>query len=305
MAMALHPQTAALLVVMEQFNAPALETQEPTIARAGMEMMTAPSTVELHEIREVNADGVAARLYRPNDRKDLGLLVFYHGGGWVLGSMNTHDDVCRKLALAMGHAVLSVDYRLAPEFAFPEPLNDCIVALRWAHANAAQLGIDATRIAVGGDSAGGNLAAVVANLQPVPLKFQMLIYPVTDATRSSQSYKDNGEGYRLTAAGMKWFCDHYVSGSIGTPTDPRVSPLFADATTLASAPPAIVITAEYDPLRDEGEQYAHRLIEAGVACSLTRYYGQVHGFFSMSQYVDDGASAITQAATATRLALER
>lgn len=277
--MALHPQTAALLVVMEQFNAPALETQEPTVARAGMEMMTAPSTVELHEIREVNADGVAARLYRPNDRKDLGLLVFYHGGGWVLGSMNTHDDVCRKLALAMGHAVLSVDYRLAPEFAFPEPLNDCIVALRWAHANAAQLGIDATRIAVGGDSAGGNLAAVVANLQPVPLKFQMLIYPVTDATRSSQSYKDNGEGYRLTAAGMKWFCDHYVSGSIGTPTDPRVSPLFADATTLASAPPAIVITAEYDPLRDEGEQYAHRLIEAGVACSLTRYYGQVHGFF--------------------------
>ena len=303
--MALHPQTAALLVVMEQFNAPALETQEPTAARAGMEMMTAPSTVELHEIREVNADGVAARLYRPNDRKDLGLLVFYHGGGWVLGSMNTHDDVCRKLALAMGHAVLSVDYRLAPEFAFPEPLNDCIVALRWAHANAAQLGIDATRIAVGGDSAGGNLAAVVANLQPVPLKFQMLIYPVTDATRSSQSYKDNGEGYRLTAAGMKWFCDHYVSGSIGTPTDPRVSPLFADATTLASAPPAIVITAEYDPLRDEGEQYAHRLIEAGVACSLTRYYGQVHGFFSMSQYVDDGASAINQAATATRLALER
>jgi acetyl esterase len=305
MAMALHPQTAALLVVMEQFNAPALETQEPTVARAGMEMMTAPSTVELHEIREVNADGVAARLYRPNDRKDLGLLVFYHGGGWVLGSMNTHDDVCRKLALAMGHAVLSVDYRLAPEFAFPEPLNDCIVALRWAHANAAQLGIDATRIAVGGDSAGGNLAAVVANLQPVPLKFQMLIYPVTDATRSSQSYKDNGEGYRLTAAGMKWFCDHYISGSIGTPTDPRVSPLFADATTLASAPPAIVITAEYDPLRDEGEQYAHRLIEAGVACSLTRYYGQVHGFFSMSQYVDDGASAINQAATATRLALER
>ena len=303
--MALHPQTAALLVVMEQFNAPALETQEPTVARAGMEMMTAPSTVELHEIRDVNADGVAARLYRPNDRKDLGLLVFYHGGGWVLGSMNTHDDVCRKLALAMGHAVLSVDYRLAPEFAFPEPLNDCIVALRWAHANAAQLGIDATRIAVGGDSAGGNLAAVVANLQPVPLKFQMLIYPVTDATRSSQSYKDNGEGYRLTAAGMKWFCDHYVSGSIGTPTDPRVSPLFADATTLASAPPAIVITAEYDPLRDEGEQYAHRLIDAGVACSLTRYYGQVHGFFSMSQYVDDGASAITQAATATRLALER
>jgi len=303
--MALHPQTAALLLAMEQLNTPAIETQEPTVARAGMEIMTAPSAVQLHEIRDLDADGVPARLYRPNDRKDLGLLVYYHGGGWVCGSINTHDDVCRKLAQSMGHAVLSVDYRLAPEFAFPEPLNDCIVALRWAHAHADELGIDASRIAVGGDSAGGNLAAVVANLQPVPLKFQMLIYPVTDATRSSQSYQDNATGYRLTANGMKWFCDHYLSGAIGSPTDPRVSPLFADAVTLASAPPAIVITAEYDPLRDEGEQYAHRLIEAGVACSLTRYYGQVHGFFSMSHFVDDGASAITQAATATRIALER
>lgn len=303
--MALHPQTAALLLAIEQLNTPAIETQEPTVARAGMEIMTAPSAVQLHEIREVDADGVPARLYRPNDRKGLGLLVYYHGGGWVCGSVNTHDDVCRKLAQSMGHAVLSVDYRLAPEFAFPEPLNDCVVALRWAHAHAGELGIDASRIAVGGDSAGGNLAAVVANLQPVPLKFQMLIYPVTDATRSSQSYQDNATGYRLTANGMKWFCDHYLSSSIGSPTDPRVSPLFADAVTLASAPPAIVITAEYDPLRDEGEQYAHRLVEAGVACSLTRYYGQVHGFFSMSHFVDDGASAITQAATATRIALER
>jgi len=303
--MALHPQTAALLLAMEQLNTPAIETQEPTVARAGMEIMTAPSAVQLHEIRDLDADGVPARLYRPNDRKDLGLLVFYHGGGWVCGSINTHDDVCRKLAQSMGHAVLSVDYRLAPEFAFPEPLNDCIVALRWAYAHASELGIDASRIAVGGDSAGGNLAAAVANLQPVPLKFQMLIYPVTDATRSSQSYQDNATGYRLTANGMKWFCDHYLSGSIGSPTDPRVSPLFADAVTLASAPPAIVITAEFDPLRDEGEQYAHRLLEAGVACSLTRYYGQIHGFFSMSHFVDDGAAAITQAATATRIALER
>ncbi len=303
--MALHPQTAALLLAMEQLNTPAIETQEATVARAGMEIMTAPSAVQLHEIRDLDADGVPARLYRPNDRKDLGLLVFYHGGGWVCGSINTHDDVCRKLAQSMGHAVLSVDYRLAPEFAFPEPLNDCIVALRWAYAHASELGIDASRIAVGGDSAGGNLAAAVANLQPVPLKFQMLIYPVTDATRSSQSYQDNATGYRLTANGMKWFCDHYLSGSIGSPTDPRVSPLFADAVTLASAPPAIVITAEYDPLRDEGEQYAQRLLEAGVACSLTRYYGQIHGFFSMSHFVDDGATAITQAATATRIALER
>ena len=303
--MALHPQTAALLSAMEQLNTPPLETQEHLAARSGMEMMTAPSTVQLHEILDLDADGVPVRLYRPNDRTDGGLLVYYHGGGWVLGSVNTHDDVCRKLARAMGHSVLSVEYRLAPESAFPGPVNDCLNALRWAHAHATELKYDPTRLAVGGDSAGGNLAAVVANLQPVPLKFQMLIYPVTDATRSSQSYSDNGEGYRLTAAGMKWFCDHYLSGDIGSPTDPRVSPLFADLVTLASAPPAIVITAEFDPLRDEGEQYAQRLIESGVSCSLTRYYGQVHGFFSMSEFVDDGAAAIAQAATATRLALER
>ena len=150
--MALHPQTAALLVALEQLNAPALETQEPVAARAGMELMTAPSMVELHEIRDVDADGVPARLYRPNNRTDVGLLVFYHGGGWVLGSINTHDDVCRKLAQSMGHAVLSVDYRLAPEFAFPEPLNDCVVALRWAHAHASELGIEATeKVPLNGD----------------------------------------------------------------------------------------------------------------------------------------------------------
>ena len=303
--MALHPQTAALLSMLEQLSSPAIETQDPVTARAGMEMMTAPSAIELHEIRDLDADGVAVRLYRPHDGRDLGLLVFYHGGGWVLGSINTHDDVCRKLAREMGHAVLSIDYRLAPECAFPGPLTDCINALRWAHAHADELGIDPTRIAVGGDSAGGNLAAVVANLQPVPLKFQMLIYPVTDATRSSQSYIDNGEGYRLTANGMKWFCDHYLAGDIGSPTDPRVSPLFASDVVLAEAPPAVVITAEFDPLRDEGEQYAHRLNQNGVPCSLTRYYGQVHGFFSMSQFVDDGATAIAQAAAATRIALER
>jgi acetyl esterase len=270
-----------------------------------MEMMTAPSSVSVHDIRAINADGVPCRLYRPSSQSGLGLLVYFHGGGWVLGSVETHDDVCRKLANAMGHAVLSVDYRLAPEHPFPAPVDDCTHALRWAHSHADELGIDPKRIAVGGDSAGGNLAAVVANMNIVPLKFQMLIYPVTDATRRSTSYCDNAEGYRLTAAGMKWFCDHYLSGSNGSEVDPRVSPLHADAATLSGAPPALVITAEYDPLRDEGEQYAQRLLEAGVACSLTRYYGQIHGFFSMSEFCDDGWGALMQAASATRIALER
>ena len=303
--MPLHPQSASLLAAMEALGAPPLETQEAAKARAGFNAMTVPSNEPIHEMRDLDADGVPVRLYRPNDRGDLGLLVYYHGGGWVFGNIDSHDDVCRKLANQMGHAVLSVDYRLAPEYPFPAPLMDCVNALRWAHTNAASLGVDASRLAVGGDSAGGNLAAVVAQLQPVPLKFQMLIYPVTDARRGSQSYIDNGEGYRLTAAGMKWFCDHYLSGGQGAADDPRVSPLCAADSALAASPPAIVITAEYDPLRDEGEQYALRLVENGVHCSLTRYYGQIHGFFSMSAFVDDGGHAIAQAAFATKQALER
>ncbi|MEY3492639.1 MAG: hypothetical protein RL413_57, partial [Actinomycetota bacterium] len=262
--MPLHPQSASLLAAMEALGAPPLETQEAAKARAGFNAMTVPSNEPIHEMRDLDADGVRVRLYRPNDRTDLGLLVYYHGGGWVFGNIESHDDVCRKLANQMGHAVLSVDYRLAPEHPFPTPLMDCVNALRWAHTNATSLGVDASRLAVGGDSAGGNLAAVVAQLQPIPLKFQMLIYPVTDARRGSQSYIDNADGYRLTAAGMKWFCDHYLSGGQGAPDDPRVSPLCAPDSSLASSPPAIVITAEYDPLRDEGEQYALRLVENGV-----------------------------------------
>jgi acetyl esterase len=205
----------------------------------------------------------------------------------------------------MGHAVVSVDYRLAPEHPFPAPLTDSVNALRWVHANAVTLGVDPGRIAVGGDSAGGNLAAVVAQLQPVPLRHQMLIYPVTDARRGSQSYRDNADGYRLTAAAMKWFCDHYLSGGHGSESDPRVSPICADDAVLATAPPALVITAEYDPLRDEGEDYARKLVAAGVPCSLTRYYGQIHGFFSMSALCDDGGQAIAQAAHAVKQAFER
>ncbi|MFZ9675268.1 MAG: alpha/beta hydrolase [Ilumatobacteraceae bacterium] len=303
--MALHPQVAVLLEGLAALNIPALETQNPVDARAGMAAMTVPSTVQLHEIRDVNAGGVPARLYRPTASTKIGLLVYYHGGGWVLGSIDSHDDVCRKLARAMGHAVLSVDYRLAPEHPFPAPVEDSVNALRWAYANASELGIDPNRIAVGGDSAGGNLAAVVANVAPVPLRYQMLIYPVTDATRSSQSYIDNAVGYRLTAAGMKWFCDHYLSGGVGSETDPRVSPLFAPDTVLSDTPPALVITAEYDPLRDEGEDYARRLMEAGVSCALARYSGMIHGFFSMSEMVDDGMKAIEHAASLTKTALER
>lgn len=303
--MPLHPQTRAVLDALEALGAPPLETQDPVTARAGMESMTMPSAVALHGIEDIDADGTRLRIYRPNDSRDRGALVYFHGGGWVIGSLDTHDDVCRKLAAFLDHAVISVDYRLAPEYPFPAPLEDCIDATRWIHTHAADIGVDPDRIAVGGDSAGGNLAAVVANLRPVPLCFQMLIYPVTDASRSSDSYRDNATGFRLTAQGMKWFCDHYLSGSEGSEDDPRVSPLRADVATLSAAPPALVITAEFDPLRDEGEEYARRLLDAGVPCTLTRYFGQIHGFFSMSDLCDDGYGALRQAAATTRLALER
>ena len=305
LVMPLHPQTRAILDALTALGAPPLETQDPVTARLGMEAMTAPSSVELHDISDLDADGIRLRVYRSNHHRDRGALVYFHGGGWVIGSLDTHDDVCRKLALALDHPVISVDYRLAPEHPFPTPLDDCVSAVKWIHAHARELGIDPDRLAVGGDSAGGNLAAVVANLRPVPLCFQMLIYPVTDARRGSQSYRDNADGYRLTANGMKWFCDHYLNGSSSSETDPLVSPLLTDMSVLSAAPPAIVITAEYDPLRDEGEAYAQLLLAAGVPCTLTRYYGQIHGFFSMSHLCDDGHGAIQQAAATTRLALER
>lgn len=303
--MPLHPQTRAILDALEALGSPPIETLDPVTARAGMEAMTVPSLVDLHHIDEVDADGIRLRVYRPHGHRDKGALIYLHGGGWVIGSLDTHDDVCRKLAVSVDHVVISVDYRLAPEHPFPAPLDDCIAATRWIHEHAHELGIDPNRLAIGGDSAGGNLAAVVANSRPVPLCFQMLIYPVTDARRTSDSYRENANGYRLTASGMKWFCDLYLSGNRGSQNDPLVSPLNADLSTLSAAPPALVITAEFDPLRDEGEAYALRLLEAGVPCTLTRYYGQIHGFFSMSHLCDDGQGALHQAAATVRLALER
>jgi acetyl esterase len=299
--MALHPQTQALLGFMETLGLSSLEDSTPEQARTARPAL--PPTQEIHETRDLDAGGVPARLYRPNDDTDLGLLVYFHGGGWVIGDLNSHDDTCRSLANRAGIAVLSIDYRLAPEFPFPAPLGDCVQATRWAHAHAESLGCDPDRLAVGGDSAGGNLAAVVSQIAPVPLRFQLLVYPVTDARRTSASYTENGEGYFLTAASMGWFIDHYLSGDTGSIDDPRVSPLLSAPTSLAASPPTLVITAEFDPLRDEGEAYARALQDAGVQTSLTRYFGQIHGFFSMLSFLDDARAAHAQAAEALRIAL--
>ena len=302
--MPLHQQAALLIQMMDSIGGPPMEEMTPQEARDGRAAQPIAPPLPLHEVRDLDAGGVPARLYRPNDRTDLGLLVFFHGGGWVVCDLDTHDGVCRALADASGHAVLSIDYRLAPEHPFPAPLEDCVNATRWAHDNAESLGVRADRIAVGGDSAGGNLAAVVAQLGVVPLVYQLLIYPVTDLTREQPSYEENATGYFLTKNAMGWFIDHYLSAG-GSPTDPRVSPLFAADHVLAATPPALVLTAEFDPLRDEGNAYARKLADAGVATSHVQYNGMIHAFFSLGDFLDDGKSAQALAASALATAFNR
>ena len=303
--MALHPETTMMLGLLGMLGDPVLHADTPEQARANLAARRGPTTVDVHEVRELDAGGLPARLYRPNDRADLGLLVFFHGGGWVIGSPDSHDGMCRRLAVASGHAVLSIDYRLAPEHPFPAGLEDAIAATRWAHTNATTLGCRADRLAVGGDSAGGNLAAVVAQLGVVPLVHQLLLYPATDLSMSFPSIDENADGYFLTKEGMAFFVGHYLSGAAGSPADPRVSPLNAAEHVLAATPPALVITAEYDPLRDEGEAYATRLAEAGVPTSHVRFSGQIHAFASMADYLVDGRCALVLAGTALAAAFER
>ena len=298
--MTLHPQAERLVALMASRGQKGFADQTPEEARLARPDYV--SDEHVHEIRDVNALGVTCRLYKPRAGNDMGLLVFFHGGGWVVGSLNSHDAVCRSLANQSGHAVLSVGYRLAPEDPVPAGLEDCIRASLWAHLNADDIGIDATRIAVGGDSAGGNLAAVVAQLQPVPLVFQALIYPVTDCRMGTASYVENGAGPFLRSADMASFIDFYI-GDITSPEDPRVSPIMASPTTLASCPPAVIITAGHDPLRDEGEEYGHALIANGVEASIVRYFGMFHGFFSLFPWLDDGKAAVSQVSSAIRAAL--
>lgn len=288
--MPLHIQAIQLVELYKSLGAPPIETQSPDAVRAQYLSGVLPSEEQVAEIRTINAGGVPARLYRPRTDVELGLYIYFHGGGWVIGDLETHDDVCRAIANRSGHAVLSVDYRLAPEFPFPTPLTDCLAATRWAYDHAGDLGCDPTRIAVGGDSAGGNLATVVAIETDVPLRCQVLVYPVTDATQRHRSYEENSNGPLLTKAGMSWFIHHYLADGTSQ-NDPRVSPLFASDAALAKLPPTLVITAEFDPLRDEGEAFASRLSSLGVPTSSVRYAGQIHGFISMPRFLDDAHSA--------------
>ena len=264
-----------------------LDAMTPAQARAEMRRSArvfagSPPPVAHVEDRVLPGPGgpVAARLYVPfADGKRRPLVVYYHGGGWVLGDLDTHDTVCRHLAREAQAGVLAIDYRLAPEHRFPAAVDDALAAFYWAAANAAALGFHPGRVAVAGDSAGGNLAAVVAQLAgrdggPRPAA-QLLAYPVTDLSTKHPSYRLFAEGFLLTERDMDWFRAHYVPDD-ATALDPRVSPLLAP--DVRGLPPAVVLTCGFDVLRDEGEAYARRLEEAGVQVALRRSAGLIHGF---------------------------
>lgn len=296
--MPLDPIVASMLAQMAEANAPAISDLSPAEGRAMYRMMNEQNILaEMASVKDDIAHGVPVRIYRPVDNKILPCLVFFHGGGWVIGDLQTHDNVCRALAHQASCVVVAVDYRLAPEHPFPAALDDSYNATCWVADNAAALGIDPSRIAVGGDSAGGNLATCVClqakTLGTPAITHQLLVYPVTDTSLDSPSYTDNGEGYMLTRATMAWFWDHYIGDQ------PRDNPLMAPllATDVSGLPSATVVTAEFDPLRDEGEAYAAKLTAAGVATSTRRYDGMIHGFVHMQDALPDGRAALSWAAS--------
>lgn len=309
--MPVDPQVQVLLDQMAAIEGPKLEDLPPPEARtlyaAFASMAPVPETAAVKDLSiPVDGGAITARLFVPMGAEGDGalpVLVWFHGGGWVVGDLSTSDATAAGLANSSGCAVVNVDYRLAPEHPFPTPLEDSFAAVQWVADHAGELGVDPSRLAVGGDSAGGNLAAAICLLARErggpDIRFQLLVYPAVDAERSYPSYRENGEGYFLTASTMDWFWDCYL-GETGRQT-PLASPLYDP--DLAGLPSALVITAEYDPLRDEGEAYAARLSQAGVIAEASRYEGQIHGFVGMASFLEAGAKAVDEAARALRAAL--
>jgi acetyl esterase len=297
---ALDPAAQRLVDQVAEAGRPPMEALPVAEARrssaALLTMLAGPVVVEgVASVADADADGVPVRVYRPA-AADGPVVMAFHGGGWMLGSIDEHEPVARALCALGPAVVVSVGYRLAPEHPFPAPLEDCWAATAWA---AAELGGE--RLVVTGDSAGGNLAAAVCLLSVQrggpAISAQVIGYPALDATMASPSYAGEGEGRLLTAAAMAHFWHTYLAGH--DPADPLASPLLADAATLARLPPARVITAEHDPLRDEGEAWAARLRAAGVASVSSRYLGMIHGFAGMGRlFPDQSARALAEAAWA-------
>lgn len=301
----LDPEARALLEMLDAQGGQPLENENPVnarVTRAEPLKMMAGEPDALTRVEDLFIPGlggdIPVRVYASENDGLRPALVYFHGGGFVLCNLDTHDTVCRALAKESGAVIISVDYRLAPEHKFPAAVEDAHAATVWVAENAQRLGIDGDRIAVGGDSAGGNLATVIAircrDDGGPALAAQVLIYPVTDlSTFETGSYNEFAEGYFLTRAAMKWFCGHYVS-SADVARNPEVSPLLAE--DLSGLPPALVITAECDPLRDEGEAYAKRLEQAGVPVTATCYPGMIHPFVSLRGVLAGGRQAIHEAA---------
>jgi acetyl esterase len=302
----------AMLDAAAEAGAPGLETIGPEGAREFYRGLGLDGDVNFPglETRDLEVAGAAgpikARLYTPKDAKTPAGpgLIYYHGGGWVIGDLETHDGVCRQLAVYSGMRVIAVDYRLAPEAPFPASFDDSVAAANWVFQHAAEIGFDPAKVGVGGDSAGGNLSAAVAiDLRDAgkhKLAFQMLLYPVTQVDRTTNSLRDLAEGYFLTKAGMDWFGDClFVNG--GDRSDPRVSVLYARSH--ADLPPAFVTTAGFDPLKDEGHEYVEKLKAAGVATEHKHYPGFIHGFYQMAGLSPAAALAVKEAAAAMKAAL--
>lgn len=312
--MSVHPQIAAALAALAEARLPAIETLTPLQAREVFNAMSrarggTPAAILKAEDRVAKAADleVPVRVYWPEGSGMLPALIFFHGGGHVIGDLDTHDKVARNLCGLSGAIVVSVDYRLAPEHPFPAAVEDGWAAYEWVRASGLDLGIDTSRLAVGGDSAGGNIAAVVALMARDAghddIRLQVLAYPVTDFTLGQDSYRRYAEGYGiLTADAMRWFRDHYLAEPEQA-RDWRASPLFAS--DLGRLPPALVLTAECDVLSDEGAAYADALRAAGTFVDAREYRGMIHGFLPMAPAIDDAVKAQSDIAAALKEAFDR
>ncbi|MEO6879881.1 MAG: alpha/beta hydrolase [Mycobacteriaceae bacterium] len=299
----IDPQLSAVLDVLPLSDIGG-EVTDPTVMREGMRQMATavPAGIEVAHVHDTDADGVPVRVYRPDATEALPLVVFVHGGGFVIGSIDTHDATARRIARDARAVVVSVGYRLAPEHPFPAAVEDSWTALRWATAHAGEIGADASRTAVAGDSAGGNLAAVLTHLARdaggPELVFQLLFYPVTSGSNDWPSMRSNANAPVLTRRAMEWFSQQY-QGDCSVRANP------AAAETFAGLPPAFVATAGHDPLRDDGEAYVGLLERDGVSAHGVRYPALVHGFAALDGLVPACTRAVDDCVAALRAALHR
>ena len=305
--MSLDPQALAVIEQRAALGVAPLNALTPAEARSNAKARPPAAGPEVGRVEDRSIPGpageVPVRIYAPLGPGPFPALVYFHGGGWVVGDLDMSDGTCRDLCVGGDCVVVSVDYRLAPEAKFPLQAEECYTATTWVAENGQVLNVDSRRIAVGGGSAGANLAAVAALMARdrggPPLVFQLLVVPVTDRNFETSSYQENAEGYLLDRAGMIWYWDHYLNDP-SEAMDPYAAPLQAES--LGGLPAALVITAEFDPLRDEGEAYAQRLQEAGVPTKCTRYDGMIHGFFGMPGVINKAKDAVSEACAALRSA---